>query len=282
MTIANKIKVNLIIGYYNFIFSKKLFLLFLIKNIIKIASFFIHPLKGKHLIYSRKYMKKTRSLKNKKLLKISQTEFLSRVYDISTLLEVYSYNYYTLLKNFLPNENDIVFDLGAGIGEYTFLASQQAKMGKVIAIEPNMESFNLLVENIKLNKIKNVIPLRMAISNKKCKVKIYQGSTSHIDSIFKKRSKHFYIVNSLTLDSIFKKMHLKKVDLIKIDIEGAEYLALIGAKHILKKFKPKIIMEIHNQKIRRNVLNFLKVFNYQIELEKQIYKNPNISIIYLS
>ena len=56
---------------------------------------------------------------------------------------------------------------------------------------------------------------------------------------------------------------MKKIDFIKLDIEGAEFKALIGATKVLKKFKPKIVVEcVSSLEFKRN-LNFLKKFNYK-------------------
>jgi FkbM family methyltransferase len=52
-----------------------------------------------------------------------------------------------------------------------------------------------------------------------------------------------------SIDFIVEKLRLKRVDLIKIDIEGEEYNALKGATKTIKRFKPKIIIEIHSKNL---------------------------------
>ena len=64
-------------------------------------------------------------------------------------------------------KGDTVIDIGAGIGEFSVLASKLVgEHGKVISIEPSPEDFETLLVNLKTNKCHNVIPLNLAISDK--------------------------------------------------------------------------------------------------------------------
>ena len=72
-----------------------------------------------------------------------------------------------ILEHFTPKEGDIVVDIGAAFGFYTILSSKMiGPKGKVIAIEPQPESFQMLNSNIKLNKLSNVKTLNCAIYSK--------------------------------------------------------------------------------------------------------------------
>jgi hypothetical protein len=64
-------------------------------------------------------------------------------------------------------------------------------------------------------------------------------------------------------------LRLRKVDLIKMDIEGEEYNALKGAIKTIRKFKPKIIIEIHSKNLREKILEFLKNYGYNLVFEKE-------------
>ena len=52
-----------------------------------------------------------------------------------------------------------------------------------------------------------------------------------------------------------------------MDIEGFEYLALLGAKNILKKFHPKIVVEIHSTELRNKIKKYLERFGYKLVYE---------------
>ena len=152
-------------------------------------------------------------------------------------------------------------DLGAGIGDYTLIASLKVgNKGKVIAVEPDSESFSLLVKNIRENKLQNVIPLNAAVSNKN-----------------EKRNNIFFT----TIDSIAKNLKLKKVNIMKMDIEGFEYLALLGAKRTLIRSRPKLVIEIHSPAIKRKISKFLNSLNYKLCFETHKTK-INFFISYFS
>src|SRR5207247_9671457 len=77
------------------------------------------------------------------------------------LMEVYVLDTY---RSGLLRKNDIVLDLGAGIGDFSVLASKKiGPLGKVIAVEPNPEDYRLLEKNIKINNCLNVIPLNYGV-----------------------------------------------------------------------------------------------------------------------
>jgi FkbM family methyltransferase len=72
--------------------------------------------------------------------------------------EVFLAKDYFLVKDFIPKEGDVILDLGAGIGDYTFLSSLKVdKFGKVVSIEADRFTYKLLVKNIKLNNLSNAI-----------------------------------------------------------------------------------------------------------------------------
>jgi FkbM family methyltransferase len=164
---------------------------------------------------------------------------ISDAYEIKTIKE-----FINLLKG-----KDLVIDVGAHIGKYTILAAKLSK--KVIAIEPNKENFTILERNIRLNRLNNVYALNLAAFNKNSKLKLYIGDTSGQHSIFKKYG-NYQSVDGIKLDSLFKRLNIKKVDLIKIDVEGAEVQVLLGMLEYLKKRRVKnIIIEVKPNNLRK-------------------------------
>jgi len=82
-----------------------------------------------------------------------------------------------LPKNFIPDVGDIVIDAGASIGAFSIKSSLLVgKEGKVIAIEPEPNSFKILDTNIKANKLFNVLCLNLALSNKEGYENLYVKS----------------------------------------------------------------------------------------------------------
>jgi len=150
--------------------------------------------------------------------------------------EIYLKNIYhqELLK-----EGMNVIDVGAHLGTYTILAAEKVgESGKVISVEPEFKNYRQLLENIKLNNFKNVISRNMALGKHVGLAKLYIqscGSGGH-SLVFKNSNgpKSFIKVKVKTMDNMVEELGLNKIDVIKIDAEGAEMLVLEGSKKTLK------------------------------------------------
>ena len=91
------------------------------------------------------------------------------IHDVYTSMSAHEND---IVEHFSPKEGDIVVDVGAAFGFYTILASKRVgSRGKVIAIEAQHDSFEMLNRNIKLNRLTNVITLNCAVHSKETKVK---------------------------------------------------------------------------------------------------------------
>lgn len=174
--------------------------------------------------------------------------------------------YESELRKYFNIDNGVFIDVGANIGRYTIEVGKKLKNnGAVIAIEPNLETFQILKNNIKLNHLTNVYALNYACYSKSNKlVKFYEGSYSGESSLSKNKSR-FFLVKTLTLDDILKKVHIKSefVTLIKIDVEGSEVSVIRGSQKILKN-KPTILFESFSEKKNPRISKLLKKFGYKI------------------
>lgn len=184
-------------------------------------------------------------------------------------------NYEPKSREHLVLDKGVFIDVGANIGKYAVIVGKQLRnesankrRGSVMAIEPSAEIFRILEKNIRLNNLTNVIPLNLAASDKEGVSEFYLSSegfgtsSSLIEIKFKSKKVE---VKTDTLDNIVKRLNIKKVDLIKIDVEGAEPKVLGGAFGILKKDKPKIVFEALNKRCFEECEKILKKFNYEIE-----------------
>lgn len=190
----------------------------------------------------------------------------------SSLFEMFFLKERIRFKDFLPKRGDIVIDCGASAGDITLVYSKLVgEKGKVIAIEPNKESFRFLLKNLEANNANNVVPLRLAVVDKKRKIKM--SKARGYDRICSTRGN--YEVEGRSIDWIARR--LKRVDLIKIDVEGAEDLVVKGMLKTIEKFKPKLIIEIHGwlcMKKRKYILHtLLEKFKYKIVHEFKIINN---------
>jgi len=183
-----------------------------------------------------------------------------------------------ILHLFKPSSNDVVVDVGAHVGKYTLYASKLAKRGKIIAVEPNKESFKTLIENLKLNNCKNVKAYNVAAFDKKCKLMLWVTKDEGRSSVIEERSNNFEIVTAFPLSHILEDNKIKKVDWMKIDVEGAEIKVLKGAEKFLRKTK-NLIVEVQDEneervpKILRN--HFKKIKTISIERDQKYYLARN-------
>jgi FkbM family methyltransferase len=120
-------------------------------------------------------------------------------------------------------------DIGAYHGVYAILLGKivQQKGGKVIAVEPNQESYKVLQRNVELNLLQNtVICENVAILDKDGEVSLKKdGTRSYINVASKERD---CMVSAITLKELTKKHGITNINVLIIDIEGAELLALRG------------------------------------------------------
>lgn len=188
-------------------------------------------------------------------------------------LDVVSENFEKGIRTYFKEFRKGVFvDVGANVGKYTIMISNQmTRNGKIISIEPHPDNFKILKKNINLNKCKNVIALNLACWNKRNNLKLFGHENQPLLASAIKSSKEYITVNAETLDNILKKMKIKDVDLIKLDVEGAESKVLEGMKLILKSGKPKIIFEAWTEDYVNTCKKILETYNYKIKQLDKIY-----------
>lgn len=156
-----------------------------------------------------------------------------------------------------------IIDIGANLGYYTAIASRLAgERGLVLAFEPEPNFFKLLSRNINRNNLKNVACFELAIAEKNGLTNLYLSSENkgHNSIINSEELKTAVQVKTTTLDDFLASQKIAKVDIIKMDIEGAEILALEGMRDTLAKHKPLLFLEFSPHsiiKINRNPLDFL-------------------------
>lgn len=177
------------------------------------------------------------------------------------------------------NKGDTIFDLGANIGTSSILFSKIAgPTGKIFSFEPVM--YGAILKNTQMNKIDNIRVIDKAVSDREGKVKI-EISDFCLDSSIARReyTRNYYqttrIVDTISLDFFYDKVGLERIDFIKMDIEGAEELAIRGAKRIIERFHPKwsissYHIDFENEPQHDKLVHLLQEHGYKIkEKEKR-------------
>lgn len=125
-------------------------------------------------------------------------------------------------------EGDVIADVGANIGFYTlWLAALKVPNTKIVAFEPNPSVYGSLVENVRINEFDNVLTINAAVGEKDGTVSfgVIEDAPS-VGSIFAKGADQI-TVQMRTIASVLKENGLAECNVIKIDVEGYEYQALM-------------------------------------------------------
>lgn len=156
-----------------------------------------------------------------------------------------------LVKSILK-EGMTFIDIGANVGTYSYMASKiVGDTGRVFAFEPHPGCFSILKKITK--KCKNIIAYQKAVSDKEGIIKFHiSTNNSAAHSIYGSEEKSNAInVESVRLDDIFKDEN-KKIDLILMDVEGAEPSVIDGMKFLLStNSNMQIITEFNTECLNR-------------------------------
>lgn len=147
-----------------------------------------------------------------------------------------------------------IIDVGANQGEYSLWAIKHASnTGKVIAFEPMDGLYDQLKHNFSLNPTyqKALIPVKSGLSETPGKLNLYgkEGDNEGVNTMFPTQT-HTVLIQEIILDTLDNQLSLldcDQVDLIKIDVEGAELQVLKGAVNTIKKHKPYLMIEINRE-----------------------------------
>jgi len=144
-----------------------------------------------------------------------------------------------------------VVDIGAGIGDFSIFAAHSNPQTKVYAFEPFPESYHLLDRNIALNGVENVFPFQTGIWSQAGVLHLDNVSGEPLQIISKQmhaaiNEKSAIKVRAMPLSQVFDTYAIEKLDLLKLDCEGAEYEILSGASPEVFNKIERIIMEYHD------------------------------------
>ena len=164
--------------------------------------------------------------------------------------------------------NGTYIDVGSHHGNHSVYFDKFCDSDKVISIEGNPFNFEYLKKNILNNNCNNIL-YNLIISNEKDK-ELYMeynllntGNSKIIneESINEDKNKNYISNKTTKLDDLLKDE--TNITLMKFDIEGHEYYALLGAIEIIERNHPIIVIELHNSTYYNKIVNFLTDYNYK-------------------
>lgn len=201
------------------------------------------------------------------------------------------------LKYFISilKSDDIIYDIGASIGLVTISSALISNKGNVLSFEPDIDTYKRLNENIEFNRLKNVQTFQFAISNTNQVCSLHTSGTDGfspslvVHKAYPDALKNEIEIKTEYLDNLIENRSFPIPDVIKIDIEGAELLCLLGAEKLMNgKFgrKPKhIFIEVHPEYLpdfnhtKDDVLNFFLKTDYHIQWQES--RSQQIHIHYI-
>jgi FkbM family methyltransferase len=161
---------------------------------------------------------------------------------------------------------ELYVDVGASFGHY--LCRLSGNFDRMIAIEADPNVFRFLVENMPVN----CRAINVAVADKIGMAKFHTPLGQYnfgIGSLLPAEQRSAWIkpisyrtftVKTVTLDRLLSTE--RRVDLVKVDVEGAEKLVLLGASHVMRKIA-RWLIEIHNPTERKRIAQMMVKYGYR-------------------
>jgi FkbM family methyltransferase len=189
--------------------------------------------------------------------------------DIDIFYEIFWKHVYEIPFKF-PNEIKTIVDLGAHIGFASIFFRTKFPDSKIYAVEASKENYILLKDNLK--NFKNTHHLHAAIFTEDGSVKFNDSGFSYNSKL----SSDGESIDAISMNTLMKKNNIEKINLLKIDIEGAEKLILKENNTWLENVE-NIIIEIHDDYTIKNLEEDLQKFGFTIyEPSNQLGSLKNI------
>jgi FkbM family methyltransferase len=171
-----------------------------------------------------------------------------------------------LFKKTIVN-GDVVLDIGANIGAHTVALSRiVGERGLVLGFEPERTNYYTLAGNVAINNLKNTRVYQMAVADESGEISIpeldFEKTTNFGGLELSKKGTYdrSYSVPMTTVD----KLNLKKLNFMKIDVEGMEREVLLGAEKSIKQFRPILYAESDRPEKSEDLISLLKSYGYKI------------------
>lgn len=153
-----------------------------------------------------------------------------------------------LLKEKVPQQTGVVFDIGANMGCYSLITNLFRSDLTVYSFEPVPRTFSVLEANHKENHIDNNCLFNMGFSNIGGDCTFYENirftGASSLANLEYSQDTHETVCQMMRLDDFVEQNHIERIDMIKCDVEGAELLVLQGGLKTIQLFKPVIQLEM--------------------------------------
>jgi FkbM family methyltransferase len=201
--------------------------------------------------------------------------------------QIFWYGYYSrdivLLLNRILRPGMVVIDVGANIGEISLAAARRVgRTGRVYSFEPMASLYARLEEHTRVNGLRQITLVQKGLSDKQGTATLFRASelfedgTSHdgLGTLYptSKRATAVSEIEVTTLDQFSIDAGVDRLDLIKIDVEGAELAVLKGGVKTMRDLQPSIILELQSDTSEnagyspREILTLLESLGYSFHI----------------
>ena len=204
----------------------------------------------------------------KKQVCVTTPEGLHFTIDLFTeqciLNPLYREHPYTPTPDFEVRKGYTVLDVGAHQGTFACQAAQRAgPNGRIFAFEPVPSNQKLFRCNARQNGLSTIELWEGAVSDTNGSCNFYLAPYSGNHSMESGSAGHMIRVPCICLDSWMNEKQPERVDLLKIDVEGAEDRVIRGAENLLKRFRPRIVAEVDNNQTASQMRKMLNAIGYE-------------------
>jgi FkbM family methyltransferase len=162
----------------------------------------------------------------------------------------------------LIRPGDEVYDHGANVGFYSLLASVLVgPHGHVFSFEPLPRNLDFLRRHVQENNLTNCSIVASAVSDRKGTARFEDQCNPHTSKLSASGS---ITVGVASLDGLLASSEILPPNVIKCDIEGAELEALKGARTMLVRYRPTILLATHGGAVHKLCCDFLMALGYSL------------------
>ena len=163
----------------------------------------------------------------------------------------------------IPN-GAVLYDIGANVGYFSLLAAKLVgPEGRVYAFEPLPRNIEFLRKHIKINKFENIEVVDAAVSDHSGEAHFDLGASSAMGHLADSGGIQ---VRMVALDEMLEAGELRPPNYMKVDVEGAEYEALKGARKVLEQFHPVLFLDTHQREAHLPTIELLQSLGYEFEI----------------
>ena len=168
---------------------------------------------------------------------------LNRLYE-NRNHDIYSNGEITVLKKIATMKPTLIIDGGANVGDYSVMANQIMPDCTIYAFEPVEATFQHLLSNTE--NLQNVVPIKKGLFKENCELSINLFASNEHSSIYDieglpQSSNQKQTIELVRGDDFMRNQNIASVDFLKLDVEGAEYDALLGFENTIKQGRIKAV-----------------------------------------